>query len=121
MKKNKSEGMLAEYEDTIRELKKANRRLKSDNQRLKSEIDTLHQAFEKTSAYIKNNTDNISVEKIISGVKSNKNLEQIKKTNKCEKCGSLEVQSFYVPNVGRVVFCGSCKDRKVVKDEKEKE
>lgn len=113
--------MIPEYEDTIRELKKANRRLKSDNQRLKSEIDTLHQAFEKTSTYIKNNTDNISVEKVISGVKSGKNLEQIKKTNKCEKCGSGEIQGFYVPNVGRIIICNSCKDRKVVKNEKEKE
>ena len=57
MKKSKSDGMIQEYEDTIRELKKANRRLKSDNQRLKSEIDSLHQAFEKTNTYIKNNTD----------------------------------------------------------------
>lgn len=108
-----------ENEQTIKELKAANRRLKSDNERLKAELSTLQDAFEKTSSYLKGNTNNVSVEKIIEGVKKGSTLEQIKKSNKCGKCGSTEVKEFSVVNVGRIVLCGVCKDRKVIKNDKE--
>jgi hypothetical protein len=110
-----------ENEQTIKELKAANRRLKSDNARLKAELMTLQEAFEKTSSYLKKNTDNISVEKIIEGVKKGSTLEQIKKQQKCFKCSSTNVKEFNVLNVGTIVLCGDCKDRRVVKDAKNKE
>jgi hypothetical protein len=59
--------------------------LKSDNERLKAELATLEQAFAKTSKYLKDNTDNVSIEKIIEGVKKDKNLEQIKIEESCKK------------------------------------
>ncbi len=108
-----------ENEQTIKELKAANRRLKSDNERLKSELSTLQEAFQKTSVYLKGNTDNISVEKIIEGVKKGSNLEQIKKTNKCEKCGSVNIKELSVANVGKIILCSDCKNRKVVRNGKE--
>jgi len=108
-----------ENEQTIKELKAANRRLKSDNERLKSELSTLQEAFQKTSVYLKGNTDNISVEKIIEGVKKGSNLEQIKKTNKCEKCGSANIKELSVANVGKIILCSDCKSRKVVRNGKE--
>lgn len=108
-----------ENEQTIKELKAANRRLKSDNERLKSELATLQEAFQKTSVYLKGNTDNISVEKIIEGVKKGSSLEQIKKTNKCEKCGSVNVKELSVVNVGKIILCSDCKNRKVVRNVKE--
>jgi len=120
-KRDKDEDNEEQNERTIKELKAANRRLKSDNQRLKAELETLHEAFKKTSTYLKNNTDNISVEKIIEGVKKGSNLEQIKKTNKCDKCGDISVKDFYVANVGRIILCSSCKTRKVIKNEEKKE
>ena len=110
-----------ENEQTIKELKSANRRLKSDNERLKAELSTLQAAFEKTSSYLKGNTDNISVEKIIEGVKKGSTLEEIKKKTKCLKCGSVNVKEFSVVNVGTIVLCGDCKDRRVVKNGKDKE
>jgi predicted RNase H-like nuclease (RuvC/YqgF family) len=110
-----------ENEQTIKELKAANRRLKSDNERLKAELSTLNAAFDKTSTYLKGNTDNISVEKIIDGVKKGSTLNQIKKQIKCEKCGSHNVKEFNVANVGTIVLCGDCKDRRVVKSGKNKE
>lgn len=106
-------------ESTIKELKAANRRLKSDNQRLKAELSTLHEAFSKTSDYLKGNTDGISVEKIIEGVKKGSTLEQLKKTVKCEKCGNSGIKEFFVRNVGKIILCSECKFRKVVKNEKE--
>lgn len=122
-KRNKEEHD-EQSEDTIKGLKAANRRLKSDNQRLKAELSTLQEAFKKTSSYLKNNTDNISVEKIIEGVKKGSNLEQIKKHtkfNKCEKCGSFNIKDLSVPGVGKIVLCVDCKHRKVVKHEKKED
>lgn len=103
-------------EKTIKELKAANRRLKSDNERLKSEVATLHAAFEKTATYIKGNTDNVSVEKIIEGVKKGNTLKQIKDSEKCSKCGAKDVKRYSVPNVGTIIMCAECKDRKVLKN-----
>ena len=110
-----------ENEQTIKELKAANRRLKKDNERLKSEVATLQQAFSQTSVYLKGNTDNISVEKIIEGVKKGSTLQEIKKENKCEKCSSLNVKELSIYNVGTIILCGDCKNRKVVKNGKDNE
>lgn len=108
-----------ENEQTIKELKKANRRLKSDNERLKSEIATLHEAFSQTSKYIRGNTDNISVEKIIDGVKNGSTLQEIKKDACCEKCKSENVKELRVPTVGTIILCTECSYRKVIKNGKE--
>jgi hypothetical protein len=120
-KRNKDVDSEQENEQTIKELKAANRRLKSDNERLKAELATLQQAFEKTAGYLKGNTEGISVEKIIEGVKQGNTLEKIKKTNKCTKCGSASVKDFHVANVGRIILCSECKDRRVVRNEKKEE
>lgn len=117
-KRNKEDEHDQENEQTIKELKAANRRLKSDNERLKAELVTLQQAFDKTAGYLKGNTDGISVEKIIEGVKQGNTLEKIKKSNKCTKCGAVGIKDFHVPNVGRIILCAECKDRKVIKNEK---
>lgn len=103
---------------SVKELKAANRRLKSDNERLKSELMSLQEAFSETSKYLKNNTDNISVEKIIEGVKNNKSLVEIKKANKCVKCQSSEVKELNVPAVGTIRICSICKNREVLKNGK---
>lgn len=118
-KRGKIDPQLEENEQTIKELKSANRRLKSDNERLKAELATLQEAFSKTSSYLKGNTDNISVEKIIEGVKRGSTLQQIKTDNKCKKCGSNSLKDFNVVNVGRIILCSSCKDRRVIKNGKE--
>jgi hypothetical protein len=118
-KRNKEEHS-EQDEQAIKELKAANRRLKSDNQRLKAELATLHDAFEKTSVYLKSNTDNVSVEKIVEEVRKGSDLDQIKKHakfDKCEKCGSYNLKNLQVPAVGRIILCGDCKHRKVVKNE----
>jgi hypothetical protein len=107
-----------ENEATIKELKAANRRLKSDNERLKAELSTLQEAFSKTSAYLKGNTDGMSVEKIIEGVKKGSTLAEIKKKENCEKCGNCSIKEFFVKNVGKIILCSDCKFRKVVKHEK---
>ena len=118
--RSRSDKNVDENEQTIKELKAANRRLKSDNERLKAELATMQAAFEKTSMYLKGNTDNISVEKIIEGVKRGDTLQEIKVKNKCSKCGSTSVKEMTVMNVGKIILCTECKDRKVIKNDKEK-
>jgi predicted RNase H-like nuclease (RuvC/YqgF family) len=108
-----------ENEQTIKELKAANRRLKSDNERLKKELATLHEAFSQTSKYLKGNTDNVSVEKIIEGVKKGSNLKEIKKAPTCEKCMADSVKELSVPAVGKILLCTSCSHRKVLKNGKD--
>jgi hypothetical protein len=108
-----------ENEEAIKELKAANRRLKSDNERLKKELATLQEAFSQTSKYLKGNTDNISVEKIIEGVKKGSTLKEIKKTQNCEKCMSGSIKELNVPNVGRILLCTACSHRKVFKNGKD--
>lgn len=110
---------LEESEQTIKELKAANRRLKSDNERLKKELSTLQEAFSQTSKYLKGNTDNVSVEKIIEGVKKGSTLKEIKKAPACEKCRSESVKELNVPTVGRILLCTECSYRKVFKNGKD--
>jgi multidrug resistance efflux pump len=108
-------------EQTVKDLKAANRRLKSDNQRLKAEIATLQEAFTKTAVYLKKDTTNLTVEELIKGATSGSSLDEIKNTNKCDRCGASKVKDFHVENVGRLLVCTECKNRKVIKDGKKKE
>lgn len=105
--------------EIIKELRAKNRRLKSDNERLKTELATLQEAFSKTAEYLKGNTDNISVEKIISGVKKGSTLQQIKNTLVCDQCKKNKVKELRVPSVGTIILCAECNFRKVIKDDKE--
>jgi len=106
-------------EATIKELKAKNRRLKSDNERLKAQLSTLQEAFSKTATYLRDNTDNMSVEKIIDGVKKGSSLEHIKKISPCDKCRSDKVKELKVPSVGTIFLCTECNYRKVFKNGKE--
>jgi len=119
--RGRGKGKYEEDEKIIMELKAANRRLKSDNRKLKSEVASLQEMFSKTSIYLKNNTDSIPVEKIITGVNEGSTLQQIKDKSKCEKCSSTNVKELNVVNVGKILLCGDCKNRKVVKHGKDTE
>lgn len=108
-----------EDSETVKDLKAANRRLKSDNERLKAELATLEQAFAKTSRYIKDNTDNVSIEKIIEGIKKDKNLEQIKLEEACKNCGSKETKQLPAGRAGYIKICTVCNERSMLKNEEE--
>jgi len=107
-------------EETLKDLKIANRRLKSDNERLKQELSTLQDAFEKTSKYLKDNTDDFSIEALIKGAKRGSTLQEIKDTNTCLVCKSQKLKSLNVP-FGKILLCTDCNHSKVVRDGKEKE
>ena len=110
----------------IDELKKANRRLKSDNERLKSEVHTLKQYFKKTSEYLNNKLENVSLEDIIAQNRDSKNSRLVKQVIKeadikCSHCGVSNITKLSINNVGILMVCKFCKTRKLIKNEKEKE
>lgn len=98
-----------------RELRKKIKEQELEIKRLKSELKTLNKAFDKTSQYIKGNTDNITVEKMIIAAKSEKTMMQIQKENVCPDCGA-QVKSNRLP-FGRLEICTeACGWRKVEND-----
>ena len=85
--------------------------------RLKSELKTLNKAFAKTAGYIKGNVDNVSVEKIIEGVKAEKTLVEIQIENKCPACEQGQIKSSRLP-FGRIEICSvGCGYRKVINED----
>lgn len=107
----------AENNEKERALRKKIKDLEKENDRLKSELKTLNKAFSKTAAYLKGNTDHVSVEKIIEGVKAEKTLVEIQTENKCPSCEQGEIKSSRLP-FGRIQICSvACGYRNVIKDE----
>lgn len=109
-----------EYKDgELNKLKKRIKRLISENKRLKSELNAYDQAFKKTTKFLKDNTKEISIEKLIEAAKSNKSLKEVRteveEEDKCPRCTS---DTKKVPfRDGHVVVCINehCKFRHVKK------
>lgn len=104
-----------EVEDKTKELRKLLKEKDKTIERLKSELSTLNKAFEKTGTYIKGNLDNLSIDKVIEGVKKEKTMVEIKDDNKCPDCQS-ELKSSRLP-FGKMEIClAACGFRKVIND-----
>ena len=119
-----------EKEKVLKAKDKKIEQLEKEIIRLKNELKTLNKAFEKTGKYIKGNLDNVTVEKIIfrlnsrnnllygyiiSGVKSEITMVEIKAQNGCPQCGA-ETKTMNLP-FGKINICSSaCGWRDVNKD-----
>jgi predicted nuclease with TOPRIM domain len=77
-----------EKDGNIGKLKNRIARLQKENDRLKSEIKTLESYKNLTTRYVKNELDGVPVEKVISGIKKQKDLKEIKDSMTCIKCGT---------------------------------
>lgn len=98
-----------------KELRKLLKEKDAEIRRLKSELKTLNKAFDKTAQYIKGNTDNVSVEKIIAGARAEKTMVEIKKENICPDCGA-EIKYSKLP-FGHMEICTeACGWRRVEND-----
>ena len=107
----------AENNEKERALRKKIKELEKENDRLKSELKTLNKAFSKTAAYLKGNTDNVSVEKIIEGVKAEKTLVEIQIENRCPSCKQGQIKSSRLP-FGRIEICSvGCGWREVINED----
>lgn len=102
----KDKDIRKEYKDgELNKLKRRVKRLESENKRLKSELNAYDQAFKKTTKFLKDNTDEISLEELVKAAKENKSLKEITpdETKQCPKCGS-DIKKLQYP-VGTVIVC----------------
>lgn len=101
-------------------LRKKIKEQEAEIKRLKSELKTLNNAFSKTAGYIKGNLENVTVEKIIEGVKKEKPMVAIKKEHSCPDCGA-ELKSNRLP-FGQISICSeACGYRLVENDGNQRE
>ena len=107
------------HKETINELKGKIRRLESDKRKLKSEVETLTAALEENIKFLRDQTNDLSLEDLIGAAKSKKSLKEVKSTKveeTCKKCFSTDLFISKVKSVGTIVLCRSCKNREVKKN-----
>lgn len=102
----------------IQKLKARNKKLERENARLKSELRAYESAFTNTKKFLKDHTNDISLEDLIQAAKSDKSLrdvEQEKAKKSCPKCQST-VKELPSP-AGKITVCGNpmCDYRSVEK------
>lgn len=109
-----------DYKDAeLNKLKKHNKRLLSENNRLKSELRAYESAFKKTTKFLKDHTDDISLEKLIKAAKDDKSLKKIEEenvNNLCPKC-SGDLKQLQKSSVGTIIVCAKCNYRSLRKNE----
>ncbi len=98
--------------ETVQDLKDQVRKLVKENQRLKSELKTLDAAFNKTAGYLRDQTKDIPLKKLIKGSESFSTLTEIKNDlmtcPKCnDKCKEIETLA------GTLHLCPTCQYRKM--------
>ena len=114
MKPNKSPKH-EEKDGQLDKLKTRVRRLEKENARLKSELNSYEQAFKNTKNFLREHTDEFSLEKLIEGAKGNKSLRELQKDIvPCPKCSeTMTVNSL---PFGTLHLCTACGHREVKKD-----
>jgi len=100
--------------DTLQKLRARNKKLEKENKELRSKISTLEDAFRRTKTFLKDSTDEFSVEKCIDAAKKNKTLKEMQKeTDKCPTCSSVLKQ--FTGAFGEITICENktCQGKKV--------
>lgn len=111
-----------EYKDgELNRLKKRIKKLEKENDRLKSELNSYDQAFKKTTKFLRDNTDEISLENLIQAAKNESSLKEVteiqekENSRNCPVCFS-SIEPNYVPKVGNIILCKKCNYRTVEKE-----
>lgn len=108
-----------EYKDgELNKLKRRIKRLEKENTRLKSELNSYEQAFKKTTRFLKDHTDDISLEDLVQAAKQDKSLRKVEKEHVeslCPKCFN-KLKELPKSRVGKIIVCTQCEYRKVEKD-----
>jgi predicted nuclease with TOPRIM domain len=109
-----------DYKDgELNKLKRRVKRLEKENQRLKSENNAFEQAFKKTTKFLEDHTEDISLEDLIQASKQDKNLRKVEKEHVeslCPKCLNKLTQ-LPKSRVGVITVCKNCEYRKVEKND----
>lgn len=107
-----------EYKDAeLNKLKRRVKRLESENRRLKSELNSYDEAFKKTKRFLKDNTDELSLDDLIQAAKNGSSLKKTQEDveDACPKCLN-KVKKINSP-VGIITVCDNihCDFRKTEK------
>ena len=101
------------YKDSeLNKLKKRIYKLEKENNRLKSDLNAYEQAFRKTSRFLRDSLDEISLEDLIEAAKSDKSLKEVKEDVevRCPICFS-DTKIIPMKDNKEVVVCNSCSYR----------
>ena len=109
-------GIVKEPKDgEIDKLKRRVKRLEKENKRLKSELNTYDSVFKVTSKFLKDTTEEFTLEKLIDAAKKGMGLKEIADddTTKCPECGNsmTKIKTAF----GEIHLCNACNHRKVLK------
>ena len=96
----------------VRELKDKIKRLASDKRRLISELQTLKAAFQKTSAFIEEKFEGITVEEVLEISKEKKGKKDNSVEMECSSCHSTKL-THVKQDTRHIVICHNCKNREV--------
>jgi predicted nuclease with TOPRIM domain len=96
----------------VRELKDKIKRLASDKRKLIAELQTLKAAFQKTSAFIEEKFEGITVEEVLDIAKDKKSKKESAVEMECVKCHSTKLTHIKQEN-RHIVICNNCKNREV--------
>ena len=84
---------------------------------LEKEKRAFESAFKHTKSFLRDHTEDISLEKLIEAAKKGQSLKEAKdetKITSCEKCGGNDLRY-----IGKLVLCMSCNRNASIEDSKE--
>lgn len=114
MKPNKSPKH-EEKDGQLDKLKNRVRKLEKENARLKSELNAYEQAFKNTKNFLRDHTDEFSLESLIEGAKGNKSLKELQHNIvSCKSCQAI-IEPKPLP-FGTLHLCSHCGYKEVIKN-----
>ena len=84
---------------------------------LEKEKRAFESAFKHTKSFLRDHTEEISLEKLIEAAKKGQSLKDAKDDSKlksCEKCGGCDLR-----HIGKLILCMSCNGSAKYEDDKE--
>jgi hypothetical protein len=104
----------------IEKLRNRIRKLTKQVDELKSEVRSYKSAWRDTGDFLRDHTENISLEKLVKAANGNKSLKDVQEENQCPACLGINVKLIPTNQEGRIVFlCSDCGFRKVANEKKE--
>jgi len=108
MKAKKGTIIKEEKSGEVQRLKNRVRNLEKQNKMLVQKLNTAEAVINSNTAYLKNHTEDISVEELINAAKGKKTLKEIEEGRACPVCGSKAYKTMKTP-FGALRSCALCK------------
>lgn len=97
----------------VQKLKNRIKNLEKKNKILVQKLNTAEKALEESAQYLRDHTEDISVEELIKAAKDKKTLKEVEDGRACPNCGSKAYKS--MPTLfGELKICQLCKHKETV-------